>query len=307
MSEESSKPNADGEYKFQINKNSGCGSCLIINIDETWKSISRGCSVKKFRTGAKREVERLKGAFSGQDYRHKEIGEMNEKNLDEEIKEYIDTENPKNFKEDSVFVCVLLAFGGPGYFYNRKGEKKSLSTIISKFRDCKNLIQKPKLFIVQTCDVNLRPVGKHLFRDEEPSVAGTKRWPKEADILIYESNISGEYDWHPGLRKNSSGKNSSGKRNYPALKCSTFIKTLCETFDNVQKEEASSQERIDINEIILRTNLKLVKFIDNKMNWDLQDESWSSGPRLPIVTDQFCKQLKFPPKKQKNKDKPNDE
>lgn len=112
----------------------------------------------------------------------------------------------------------------------------------------------------------------------------------------------GEYDWHPGLRKNS-----SGKRNYPALKCSTFIKTLCETFDNVQKEEASSQERIDINEIILRTNLKLVKFIDNKMNWDLQDESWSSGPRLPIVTDQFCKQLKFPPKKQKNEDKPNDE
>lgn len=94
MSEESSKTNANGEYKFQFNEDSGyCGSCLIINIDETWKSISRGCSVKKFRTGAKREVERLKGAFSGQDYRHKEIGEMNEKNLDEEIKEYIDTEN----------------------------------------------------------------------------------------------------------------------------------------------------------------------------------------------------------------------
>lgn len=297
MSEESSKPNADGEYKFQINKNSGCGSCLIINIDETWKSISRGCSVKKFRTGAKREVERLQGTFSGLDYRHKE---MDGRNLDEEIKKYIN--KPEIFEEDSVFVCVLLAFGGPGYFYNRMGEKKSLSTIISKFRDCKNLIQKPKLFIVQTCDVNLRPVGKHLFRDEEPSVAGTKRWPKEADILIYESNISGEYDWHPGLRKNS-----SGKRNYPALKCSTFIKTLCETFDNVQKEEVSSQERIDINEIILRTNLKLVKFIDNKMNWDLQDESWSSGPRLPIVTDQFCKQLKFPPKKQKNEDKPKDE
>lgn len=93
MSEESSKPNVDGEYEFQISSGH-CGSCLIINIDETWKSISRGCSVKKFRTGAKREVERLKGAFSGQDYRHKEIGEMNEKNLDEEIKEYIDTENP---------------------------------------------------------------------------------------------------------------------------------------------------------------------------------------------------------------------
>lgn len=96
--------------------------------------------------------------------------------------------------------------------------------------------------------------------------------------------VVGEYDWHPGLRKNS-----SGKRNYPALKCSTFIKTLCETFHN------SSKERIDINEIILRTNLKLEKFIDNKMNWDLQDESWSAGPRLPMVTDQFCKKLMFPP------------
>lgn len=31
------------------------------------------------------------------------------------------------------------------------------------------------------------------------------------------------------------------------------------------------------------------------MNWDLQDKSWSAGPRLPIVTDQFCKKLIFPP------------
>lgn len=54
-----------------------------------------------------------------------------------------------NLKEIDVFVCVLLAYGGPGYFYNRKGEKKSLSTIISKFRHCGKLLQKPKLFIVQ--------------------------------------------------------------------------------------------------------------------------------------------------------------
>lgn len=53
----------------------------------------------------------------------------------------------------------------------------------------------------QTCDVNLRPVGKHLFRDEEPSVAGTKRWPKEADILIYESNISGKMKSKYGIQR----------------------------------------------------------------------------------------------------------
>lgn len=292
MSEKPVEPEKpeDREYKFQIKdpKNPKeihyCGSCLVINIDETQKEIRKGCFVKKLRTGAGKEVDSLQGAFSGEYFgQHYVIGEKDDKNLDEEIKEYID-KDPGNLKEIDVFVCVLLAYGGPGYFYNRKGEKKSLSTIISKFRHCGKLLQKPKLFIVQTCDINLTPVEKHLFRDEEPSVAGTRRWPQEADILIYESNISGEYDWHPGLRKNL-----TGKRNYPALKCCTFIKELCETFDSL------NQERIDINEIIIRTNSKLEKFIDNKMNWDLQDKSWSAGPRLPIVTDQFCKKLIFPP------------
>lgn len=45
--------------------------------------------------------------------------------------------------------------------------------------------------------------------------------------------VVGEYDWYFGLRKNFFGKNFFGKRNYFVLKCSIFIKILCEIFDNV--------------------------------------------------------------------------
>lgn len=88
MAVKPAEPTDDQEYKFQIKAQGDfTGSCLIININETQKKICRGCPVKKFRTGAEREVERLKGAFSGEDYLHKE---MDGRNLDKEIKEYIE-------------------------------------------------------------------------------------------------------------------------------------------------------------------------------------------------------------------------
>lgn len=98
MAEESSKLNVDEEYEFQIDNDfvisedigyQFCGSLLIINIDETQKEICKGCFVKKLRTGAEREVKCLQGTFCGENYRQKEIGEKDGRNLDAEIEEYI--------------------------------------------------------------------------------------------------------------------------------------------------------------------------------------------------------------------------
>nr|XP_022323948.1 caspase-7-like isoform X3 [Crassostrea virginica] len=270
--------------------------CLIINIDETEKKIDGTRVVKKIRTGAGREVEKLKSTFTSDRYdTHVMEMEMEEKKKDVSVhvKDYIenvtkgnDDEGKKlagNLKTSDVFICFLLAFGGPGFFYDRKGNKISLSAIITQFKSCPDLLEKPKLFIIQTCDLNLRPVGKHLFRDEDQDISEPHCWPQDADILIYESNISGEYDWNPGLRKNKQGKRTS----FPSLQCGTFIKTFCKAFK-------ASENNTEFGDVIMRTNLMLQKFVENRHFWDLQDETWSSAPKLPIVTDQLCKELRFP-------------
>lgn len=95
MSEKPVEPNEDREYEFKIN----CGSCLIINIDETQKEIRKGCFVKKLRTGAGKEVDRLQGWFSGEYFgQHYVIREKDVVNLDAEINKYIEKyiEDPGN-------------------------------------------------------------------------------------------------------------------------------------------------------------------------------------------------------------------
>ena len=92
----------------------------------------------------------------------------------------------------------------------------------------------------------------------------------------------GEYDWNPGLKKNK-----QGKKTLPSLQCSTFIKTFCKAFK-------ASKNNTEFEDVIIRTNSMLGKFVENKYFWDLQDETWSSAPKLPIVTNQLCKKLCFP-------------
>jgi hypothetical protein len=48
------------------------------------------------------------------------------------------------------------------------------------------------VIVFQTCSTDLRPIGKHLFGDTDSADYKGPRWPREADVLIYESNISGE-------------------------------------------------------------------------------------------------------------------
>ncbi|XP_056011575.1 uncharacterized protein LOC130051991 [Ostrea edulis] len=283
------------EYVFK--SKSSFGSCLIINIPETLKKITGSTFIRKFRTGSEAEVEKLKCTFGFGIYYTDEI--QNGENIIGEVDKYIErkvkTDEEGNFRSNDIFVCVVLAFGGPGFFYDTKGNKIPLSRVVEKFQSCAGLSLKPKIFIVQTCSIDLRTIGKHLFDDGMGGDTKTGLWPREADVLIYESNISGEYDWHPGLRKHDPKK----FKGVLGPKSCTFIKMFCDTMkekETIMREENTEKEemRIEFNEVILGTNLKLQKFINNKMNWDLRDGTWSSSPRLPIVTDQLTKSLYVP-------------
>ncbi|XP_061188135.1 uncharacterized protein LOC133196235 [Saccostrea echinata] len=292
-----------------LKKGGKFGCCLIVNINKTLKTIGDGHSIKKFRTGAEAEVRKLEDVFGWTNYQTEVIKEEDGKKcvlteIDEYIKKRCAGKNSPeegNFQTCDIFICVVLAFGGPGFFYNSKGNKIPLSTVVRKFQSCQALHLKPKLFIVQSCDIDLQPIGKHLFGDVEGGSKLLSRWPREADVLIYESNISGEYDWHPCLIKLSS-ENPQGKA---ALQSCTFIKYFCNTMKSLQDEKKVSKKKVDedskeeenyieFNEVILRTNKKLEKFIKNRMNWDLVDGTWNTIPRLPVVTDQLSKQLFLP-------------
>ncbi|XP_056020098.1 uncharacterized protein LOC125668188 isoform X2 [Ostrea edulis] len=312
------------EYFFR-RPESSFGSCLIINIPETRKKITGGTFIRKFRTGYEAEVKELEFRF-GYDSYYTEI--QNGENVIGEVDKYIERkvkdDEEGNFKSNDIFVCVVLAFGGPGFFYDPNGNKIPLSRVVQKFQSCAGLLLKPKIFIVQTCSIDLRPIGKHLFDEGMDKDMKRGLWPREADVLIYESNISGEYDWHPGLIKHDPKK----FKGVPGLKSCTFIKMFCATLkekekimrkiekEKREKEEMKEKEemrkedimkemrdeekrkkeemRIEFKEVILGTNLKLQKFINNKMSWDLQEGTWSSSPRLPIVTDQLTKSLYVP-------------
>lgn len=64
--------------------------CLIINIDETEKKIDGTRVVKKIRTGARREVEKLKSTFTSDRY-DTHVMEMEEKNgeVSDQVADYI--------------------------------------------------------------------------------------------------------------------------------------------------------------------------------------------------------------------------
>lgn len=74
--------------------------CLIINIDETEKKIDGTRVVKKIRTGAGREVEKLKNTFTSERY-DTHVMEMEEKKQDvyDHVTDYIENVTKDNDDE----------------------------------------------------------------------------------------------------------------------------------------------------------------------------------------------------------------
>ncbi|XP_062582017.1 uncharacterized protein LOC134243803 [Saccostrea cucullata] len=242
----------DENYTFD---SSDFGCCLIININKTMKTIGGGHSIQKFRTGAEAEVKELQDVFGKPIYDTKVIQGKNGTNcVIQDVEEYI-SKNCGYFKACKIFVCVVLAFGGQGFFYDITGNKIPLSRVVRKFQSRAALRLKPKLFVVQLCDIDLQHVGKHLFAEVDGrSHQLSPLWPREADVLIYESNISGEYNWHPNLIKH----NAEEIPGTSALRPCTFIKYFCNTLKSLQnkidsiekkkKTEEGKKESKDANE-----------------------------------------------------------
>ena len=64
-------------------------------------------------------------------------------------------QKPEMTIQADVFVCIILAFGGPGFFYLTDGYKVQLSDVIDIFKAdyCCGLVCKPKVFIIHVSTI----------------------------------------------------------------------------------------------------------------------------------------------------------
>lgn len=89
------------QYSFKQSEEKKKSCCLIINIDETEKKIDGTRVVKKIRTGARREVEKLKSTFTSDRY-DTHVMEMEEKNgeVSDQVADYIVSVTKGNDDDD---------------------------------------------------------------------------------------------------------------------------------------------------------------------------------------------------------------
>ncbi|XP_062597880.1 uncharacterized protein LOC134259296 [Saccostrea cucullata] len=251
------------------------------------------------RPSASKDVDLLKQTFQNllgfhpdpyvinDEYSKKETDPLySVENLKKELKNIY---NEEITKDSEMFVCVVLAFGESGYFYlpndpidcfnprSQEPPKFSVNDLLLSFKgnQCPHLILKPKVFLIQTCNPNLVQINKAQLSMGSGPLPQIQRTPIEADILIYQSIISGEYSAHKG---------------------NTDSKSACQFVYALFKEvEALTDDReeFELTDLILNVNRSLEDFIEEEYNKSNDgNKSWNIGPpEVPVCIDQLTKKL----------------
>lgn len=284
---------------------------VIIDIRKTYFGI-----YPKERNSASRDVELLKKTFQQLGFLEPHI--VSDTDSDNENHPLYSVENLKSemvriarspeFTSDAqIFLLVVLAFGEYGYFYlpndpinshqQRKPTPAKFSTalLLSHFNgnNCRNLVLKPKIFLVQTCNAQLAQKDRSLFMDGV-SLSLPARVPIEADLLLYHSEVSGGYT--SKMKKETKerlgsvidqGDREGGgdERETPACQ---FVYTLYKKVEAL----AGQQNEFEFTDLILGMNRSLMEFIDKEhYQSDEDNKPWTIEPKIPICVDQLTKRL----------------
>lgn len=295
-----------------INTPSGNG-CLckpvIIDIRKTHFGIH-----PKERDSASRDVELLKRTFQRLGFSEPHIitdaGSQDEEhplysvqNLKREMVRI--ARSPEFTSNREIFLLVVLAFGEYGYFYLPNEPKSSYqqraptpdtfstALLLSLFNgnNCRNLVLKPKIFLVQTCNTQLTQRDRSLFVDGF-SITPPFRVPIEADLLLYHAEISGGYTskMKEGTRKSlgeviDQGDWGGGGDWTPACQFVYRLYKEVEAF-------ADQQTEFELTDLILGVNRSLMEFIDKQhFKSDEDNKPWNIEPKIPICVDQLTKKL----------------
>ncbi|XP_061187325.1 caspase-3-like [Saccostrea echinata] len=297
-------------YKTTPGKNGIICRPVIVDIRKT----HFGREPQK-RPSASRDIDLLKKTFNKLPWFHPEPYIINDENSVNEHDPLYSTDNLKKelkniasnediTKHAEMFVCVVLAFGESGYFYlpndpindqirSNKPPKFSVNDLLWFFKGlfCPNLILKPKVFLIQTCNPFLVKKNKAFFSgEEEEEPSRIQRTPIEADILVYQSIVSGGYtDRMKPETKRGLGEYIDHIGNTDGQSACQFVYALYKEVTALTDKEGE----FELNDLILNVNRSLEDFIKKEhYKSDERDKPWKQGPpEVPVCIDQLTKKL----------------
>uniref|UniRef100_A0A8W8M120 Caspase family p20 domain-containing protein n=1 Tax=Magallana gigas TaxID=29159 RepID=A0A8W8M120_MAGGI len=282
-----------GTY-LTIPKENGC-LCrpVIIDIRKTYLRFS-----PEVRDSASRDVELLKKTFRKLGFSDPTI--ISDTDSQEEDHPLYSVDNLKE-------KLARIAFGEYGYFYlpnypnsdQRRGPTPKLSTalLLSQFNgnNCRNLVLKPKIFLVQTCDAYLKHEDKSQFSGRATiPPSSLYRVPLEADILLYHSEVSGGYTskMKKENRESLGSVIDQGDRSGDGDERETPACQFVFTLYNEVEALAGQQNKFELTDLILGVNRSLMEFIDKEhYRSDEYNKPWNIEPKIPICVDQLTKRL----------------
>ena len=164
--------NTCGKYKMDSKPR---GVCIIINNEDFGDIMTR-------RSGSDKDEERIRNLFSGLHFDVHVFRNQTRSDLLQILKR----ESVKDHSGYCCFVCCILSHGAQEVVFGSDGKAVHISEIISFFEgdQCRGLLEKPKIFIIQACQGSKGRSGVDTDGGLCTDVSVCNTLPVDADFLI---------------------------------------------------------------------------------------------------------------------------
>ncbi|XP_041353231.1 caspase-3-like [Gigantopelta aegis] len=162
------------------------GTCIIINNEDFGSLMEK-------RTGSDKDKERLRELFSDLDF---DVHIFTNQTRSD-ILDILKRESTKDHSAHSCFVCCILSHGAQEVVFGTDGNAVDISELVAFYEgdQCRGLLGKPKIFIIQACQGNKQRPGVETLNGSDgglrTDVSVCKTMPVDADFLIACATTSG--------------------------------------------------------------------------------------------------------------------
>ncbi|XP_066304654.1 caspase-3-like isoform X1 [Branchiostoma lanceolatum] len=243
------------------------GLAIVINNKEFHKETKQ-----KVRRGTDRDADSLFKRLSDLDFNVQVMDNLTCK----EMKSALQKAAAADHSDADCVLVALLSHGEEKLIYGTDGMVE-IADLAAYFNgvNCKSLIGKPKIFIIQACQGSKVMEGVDMpdavgFRDDDlvTDTPPPQTLPSEADFLYYYSTMPGYFAW----RNQEAG--------------SWSMQSLCA----VLKEHGKSG--LEIMQILTRVNRTVATQFESRT----RDEKMNKKKQIPCIMSMLTKELYFTPK-----------
>ncbi|XP_059412986.1 caspase-6-like [Carassius carassius] len=257
--------NPDEEYKMDHKKR---GMALIFNHENFYWQLRLNS-----RSGTEADKQNLAKRFQELGFEVKTYNDYKR----EEVLTIIREAAAASHVDADCFVCVFLSHGENGHIYANDGQIQIQEiTDLFKGNECRSLVGKPKIFILQACrgDKHDEPVAPMDVVDSQPvnevvvDAGALCTLPAGADFLMCYSVAEGYYSHRETVRG------------------SWYIQDLCEIL-------RCYGSKLEFTDILTLVNRKVsIRSVEN-----CRDRSALGKKQVPCFASMLTKKLFFRPKK----------